>query len=214
MDTQRPGRSLPQAPTTRIDKSRQVGVDQLRAWADAAALGDTDAFSQLYESCRGWVMSRCRARLSVHDAEDSCAEVFTRAWRHLASGHRIEHPLAWLATVTRHLIIDHHKRTGRAIPAGDLTNDTDQMPVPDPAPGPAELAADIDVAPMVCAWLAQLPPQTHAAVTGHLSAEEQAITSARAGCSLAALRSGLFRARRVLRARLDKRDLPCPPIRG
>ncbi|WP_041625108.1 RNA polymerase sigma factor [Stackebrandtia nassauensis] len=179
---------------------------------------------RLYASCRGWVLGRCRAQLAVHDAEDACAEVFTRAWRHLHSGKTIEHPLAWLATVTRHLIIDYRKRAARTPPSGDLACDflPDMTPRDadtvhagrcDPSPGPADLASVIDVTPVVRSWLAALPSQASAVVTGYLANEDPAATSNRLGCSVAAVRSSLYRARKHLRTRLAAHDLPCPPIR-
>lgn len=216
MDTRQLGRSLPKAPTTpgphRSPGRHQAGAVQLRAWVGAAALGDADAFTQFYSACQPWVLARCRARLSVHDAQDACAEVFARAWRHLHAGKRIEHPLAWLATVTRHLIIDHHRRARRTVTSGDPFGDDNGTGIPDPQPDPADIAAGIDVAPVVQAWLADLSPAEHTVVTGYLRADTPATTSTRTGSSLPAVRSRLYRARRKLRARLVARGLPCPPV--
>lgn len=214
MDTQRPGRSLPEAPRPSRLGTGRANTNELRAWCVAAASGDVDAFARLYAASQGWVLARCRSRLATHDAEDVCAEVFARAWRHLASGRDIEHPLAWLATVTRHLIIDFGKRAERAVPVGDLIGDVEIAggQISDPRAGPAELADVTEVVPLVRGWLAELSPAARSAVTGAVTGEDQSATSRRTGCSLPALRSSLYRSRQRLRARLVARDLPCPPV--
>ncbi|MGH8880469.1 MAG: RNA polymerase sigma factor [Stackebrandtia sp.] len=222
MDIHISGQSLPSHPTTHRPGASQCPRDQrLRAWADAAAGGDAEAFAKLYGACRSWVLASCRTRLPAHDAEDVCAEVFARAWRHLHTGRKIQHPLAWLATVTRNLIADHHRRSGRTIPSGDLAEDgirdvprdeaaSARAQACDPSPGPAELAAVADIAPMVNAWLAGLSPQAKAAIIGHMSHEDKTVTCTRLGCSVSALHASLYRSRRRLRMALRSHGVSCP----
>ncbi|MDX1435158.1 MAG: sigma-70 family RNA polymerase sigma factor [Anaerolineales bacterium] len=80
-----------------------------------AKAGDEDAFVELYEQHRSAVFTYIYYRVADQaTAEELMAEVFVRmvegAHRYKAQGKPV---LAWLYTIARNLVIDHHRKTSR-----------------------------------------------------------------------------------------------------
>ncbi|MEV5607367.1 sigma-70 family RNA polymerase sigma factor [Streptomyces sp. NPDC052225] len=80
---------------------------------DVAANADCDAFVRDVYDRYGPLLVRYAARLldgDWHKAEDIFQETAARAWKHgQFLGPRGDHLRPWLFTVTRNLVIDHHR---------------------------------------------------------------------------------------------------------
>lgn len=77
------------------------------------ALDDSAAFQRLYERYLGRVYGYVASRvIDQHDAEDIVSDVFLRVVRHLPqlrNNHQISFA-AWLFTIARNAVTDHHRR--------------------------------------------------------------------------------------------------------
>jgi RNA polymerase sigma-70 factor (ECF subfamily) len=84
---------------------------RLAALVDLARGGDSDAFGQLFDHYKTAVYRFIYYRVSTQAlAEDLTSETFFRALRSISSFHwQGKDFAAWLMTIARNLIVDHHK---------------------------------------------------------------------------------------------------------
>jgi RNA polymerase sigma-70 factor (ECF subfamily) len=81
-----------------------------------AKAGDAEAFSEIYDRHQPAIYRYICYRVgSDSTAEDLCSEVFTRMVEHIDGFEYEGRPLlAWLYTIARNLVYDHHRGNGRA----------------------------------------------------------------------------------------------------
>ena len=101
--------------------------------------GDPAAFAEIYDEHQPAIYRYIFYRVACEaTAEDLCSEVFTRLVEHIDGFSYQGQPLiAWLYTIARNLINDHHRRGGRAEQV--VLDETLEADVPDPE-GMANLA--------------------------------------------------------------------------
>lgn len=79
--------------------------------------GDPAAFAEIYDQCQPPIYRYILCRVSdVKTAEDLTSEVFVRLVEKIDQFTYRGHPLlAWLYTIARNLITDHHRHTGQRL---------------------------------------------------------------------------------------------------
>jgi RNA polymerase sigma factor (sigma-70 family) len=128
-------------------KSPDELESRLADWLARCALGDRQAFRQLYEATSPrllGVIARLVGRGAL--AEDLLQDVYVRLWK-AAGQYRAGagSPMAWMAATARYRAIDHLRSRGARpevsiadLPAhGDDGDDDPTHRLPDPGPGPA-----------------------------------------------------------------------------
>jgi RNA polymerase sigma factor (sigma-70 family) len=126
------------------------------------ALGDREAFADLFFACSEPLTRLCRRLLgSDEDAKDARSEVFLRA-REALAGYDPARPFrAWLLAVAAHHCIDQLRRRaveGRLFDAADLSADA----LPSAAPSPLGSALARERREQLLAALDALPPRHRA----------------------------------------------------
>jgi len=172
-----------------------------------AVLTHERAFDELFRAHHRAILQAAYHRLNnVRDAEDAAAEVFSVAWRQRANAPAI-YTLPWLYGVLRNVVGVEYRRRDRArvngaaaaTPAATLDEDSDDSA----ATAEAAMAA-ADIARDVRRAVASLHPNDREliwmAYWEDLSRTEMAEIF---GCSHAAVRVRLLRARHRLKAALD-----------
>jgi RNA polymerase sigma-70 factor, ECF subfamily len=103
---------------------------------DQAVKGDTEAFGRLYDIYADRIYRHIYYRTgNTDDAKDLMQEVFTRAWQALPRYKKSKTPfLGWLFTIAHNRIIDYYRAKK------DYACLTDDIIIPDHAPGPDKLA--------------------------------------------------------------------------
>lgn len=163
--------------------------------------GDGEAFGELVRRHQSAVFN-VAYRLSGNrlDAEDAAQEAFIRAYRALAS-FDVTRPLApWLKKIAVNVCLNRLE----ADRGGQEDFDDERTRAgPQSAPAPEEITQAREVSQQVRAAILQLPPRYRAAIElrhfQNLSYDEMAATLHR---PLSDVKSDLFRARKVLAARL------------
>ena len=126
------------------------------------ALGDRDAFADLYGAYTGPVTRLCRRLLgSDEEAKDARSEVFLRAREAIASYDRRRPFRSWLLAIAAHHCVDQLRRRaleGRLFEAADLAEDT----LPSEAPTPLGSALARERRDQLLAALDALPPRHRA----------------------------------------------------
>jgi RNA polymerase sigma-70 factor (ECF subfamily) len=116
-------------------------VDQEARLIRRAKEGDPAAFAEIYDRCQPAIYRYIFYRVgSEVAAEDLCSEVFTRLVENIDGFKYRGRPLiAWLYTIARNLVNDHHRSDGRVerVPLDEGL----EADVPDPE-GMANLALD------------------------------------------------------------------------
>ena len=130
-------------------KSADELETRLADWLARCALGDRQAFRQLYEATSArllGVIAQLVGRGAL--AEDLLQDVYVRLWKS-AGQYRAGagSPMAWMAATARYRAIDHLRSRGSRpevaiadLPAHAGSEDGDDDPthrMPDPGPGPA-----------------------------------------------------------------------------
>jgi RNA polymerase sigma-70 factor (ECF subfamily) len=142
-----------------------------------------------------------------HDAEDATQETFMRMLRYKSKLSKVDDPKAWLARIAWRVAVDRSKSQGRA---RETSLDDAEQPVPEVAS--SEVAADVSVlgAQLEAALeklIAALPEKLRQPLVlstiDEMSPREIAATL---GINEAAVRSRVFRARQILREKLELRS--------
>jgi RNA polymerase sigma-70 factor (ECF subfamily) len=112
------------APYGRDASGDDPDLERVAALVSLAQRGDNEAFAQLYDRYVDSIYRYLHYRVGTHAlAEDLTSETFLRALRRLDTftwqGRDFG---AWLATIARNLVIDHHKssRFRLEVPTGDI----------------------------------------------------------------------------------------------
>jgi len=102
----------------------------------AIAAGDSSALEALYAEAKDSVFGLVLAILGTRDgAEDVLVEVFVQIWRRAAGFDPTKGAArVWIASVARHLAIDHLRRRRRGLPRASDAEDWDQQESPAPTP--------------------------------------------------------------------------------
>lgn len=188
----------------RIDQDEEkFYVDQERVWIEAALQGDRNAFGRLVEAYQGPVYNLTYRMLGdSHEAEDAAQETFLRAYRKLGSYDPGRKFSTWLLSIASHYCIDRLRRRrlkwlsleDEGLPPGAMESQL---------PGPERRAIQGEQEAQIQALLDTLSADYRAVVVLHywygLSYEE--IAEATNG-TVSAVKSRLFRARRMLAERL------------
>jgi RNA polymerase sigma-70 factor (ECF subfamily) len=99
-------------------------IESLRRLILAAKKGDTDAFGEvyttLYTPLYRYTLSRCH---DVELANDVCQQTFLRFYEALDGYEPDKTPLAYLFTIAKRLLINHHEKRS-AIPFDDVLLET------------------------------------------------------------------------------------------
>jgi len=143
---------------------------------------------------------------SHHDAEDATQETFFRALRYRPKLAAVEDHKSWLARIAWRIAVERCRKSGRT---REISLDDPRKPLPEIAS--AESSADegiegAEVSVLVERFIAALPKKLRAPLI--LSAVEEMSpreVAATLGISQAAVRSRVFRARQILRAKLAER---------
>jgi RNA polymerase sigma-70 factor, ECF subfamily len=139
-----------------------------------------------------------------HDAEDATQETFMRVLRYKSKLSQVDDPKAWLARIAWRVAVDRGKSQGRA---RETSLDDAEQPVPEVVS--SEVAADASVhgaqleaalEKLIVALPEKLRQPLVLSTIEEMSPREIAATL---GINEAAVRSRVFRARQILRERLE-----------
>lgn len=141
---------------------------------------------------------------SHHDAEDATQETFMRVLRYSSKLGAVEDPKTWLARIAWRIAVDRSKRRGRT---REVPLDDSEKPVAEVAssnPGADESLHGAQVNAMLEKLIATLPGKLREplilSTIEEMSPREVAATL---GINEAAVRSRVFRARQILREKLE-----------
>ncbi|MEE4345157.1 MAG: sigma-70 family RNA polymerase sigma factor [Paracoccaceae bacterium] len=155
------------------------------------ALGDRQAFSQLYDSTSaklfGVVLRVLNDRASAEDAvQDAYMKIWRHAGRYSANGMS---PMTWMITIARNTAIDRLRRTRATV---DLDGVAEHLTAPGPNPEQSAVAAG--EARRITACLDELEQDRGAAVRGaYLEGQSYADLAARFNVPLNTMRTWLRR---------------------
>lgn len=180
--------------------------------------GEVEAFRGLVDRYSDAIYRFCAARLGdAGDAEDALQDVFVRAFRSLRSFDASRSFRSWLFAIAANRVRSRYKaRAGlpRFVHAADGEDALDELP-DRRYQGPEELALAALDAEALREALGSLPAERRVPVElyyfGGLSVAE---VSESLGLGEEAVKSRLFRARKELADRLEKRPQPERPARG
>lgn len=171
----------------------------------AALSGDEDAFGALYDKYVNDIFRFVSFRVrSKDEAEDLTADIFLKAWQYLSSGKRdIENFKALLYRISRNIVIDHYRKSGRELFSIDESQwDT----LVDTAPGIAETAEFTDDIRLVREAIEKLSEDHREIIlmrySDDLAIDEMAEAT---GKTKGAIRVALHRAVKALKEILKKR---------
>ena len=182
-------------------------MNEEQQWVEAARGGDRRAFGHLVEAFQGPVYNLTYRMLGdPAEAEDAAQETFLRAYRKLDSYDPTRKFSTWLLSIASHYCIDRLRRRrltwlsleDEALPADAMVSHQ---------PGPERRAIQSEQEAQIDALLDTLSADYRSTVVLHywygLSYEEIAETT---DSTVSAVKSRLFRARRMLAKRLQKAE--------
>ncbi len=175
-------------------KAAQTAAD--RADASLAAQGDTVAFERIYRRHVGRIHALCRRMIGAEEADDTCQEVFVRAWRKLGHFRGDAAFGTWLYRLAINLILGRRESLGRRRARLDAKDPMDMViPV---RPARVDLRMDFETA------IAHLPDGARKVfvlhdVEGYTHEEIAGLLGVTTGTT----KSQLHRARMTLRQHLD-----------
>jgi RNA polymerase sigma-70 factor (ECF subfamily) len=181
-------------------------------WIAEAKTGDKDAFAKLVEKYQRPVYSVCYRMLGTPTAaEDAAQEAFIRAYLALDRYDPNRSFATWILSIASNYSIDQLRKKKVIV----LSMDNEKygwMAPPDPGPSPEKAALDKEKNALVQAILSDLPETDRAAVILQFwhdySYDEIAETL---GLSSSAVKSRLFRARRVMAEKWQEMQLISAP---
>ena len=181
-------------------------------WIAEAKTGDKDAFAKLVEKYQRPVYSVCYRMLGTPTAaEDAAQEAFIRAYLALDRYDPNRSFATWILSIASNYSIDQLRKKKVTI----LSMDNEKygwMAPPDPGPSPEKAALDKEKSALVQAILTDLPETDRAAVILQFwhdySYDEIAETL---GLSSSAVKSRLFRARRLMAEKWQEMQLISAP---
>ncbi len=184
-------------------------------WIAEAINGDKDAFGKLVEKYQRPVFSVCYRMLGTPTAaEDAAQEAFIRAYKALDRYDPTRSFATWLLSIASNYSIDQLRKKKVTI----LSMDNEKygwMAPPDPGPSPEKSAIEKEKGALVQAILADLPGIDRAAVILQFwhdySYDEIAETL---GLSSSAVKSRLFRARRLMAEKWQEMQLISVPTQN
>lgn len=109
--------------------------EDLPALVDASAIGDRDAFGELYRRFSRVVHGVLLSRVAREDAEDLVQDVFMHAFGHV---RELRDPAAfgaWICAIARRRSTDHHRRARPTVRLADTHAATDRPDVTADAQG-------------------------------------------------------------------------------
>jgi RNA polymerase sigma-70 factor (ECF subfamily) len=166
-----------------------------------AARGDTEAFGELVRCHQAGVYNVAYRMLGERrDAEDAAQEAFIRAQRALRTLDPARPPGPWLRRIAVNVCLNRlEQRETVSLP--------EESEVAAPEPGPESRAVDRERSHQIRAALLSLPPRYRAAIElRHFQDLSYAEMAEALGRPLSAVKSDLFRARRLLADRLKDID--------
>ncbi len=175
----------------------------------AAQAGDADAFGELFRIYHVQVFRFVNARVAdTHTAEDLTADTFMKAWQSIGTvtdrGHDV---VAWLLTIARNRVTDHHRVTVRRselapqVPLDERHDCVDPDASPDVAV-PHQLRWP-EVVGRLAGYVGALPPSQQEALWLLYGQEfNRAQVAERMECSVSSGAMYQARGRRALRARM------------
>ncbi len=127
------------------------------------ALGNRDAFSQLYDATSGKLFAVCLRVLNERAAaEDAMQDAYVKVWknadRYQSTGHS---PMTWLITIARNTAID---RLRMRKTESDIADFNERIAAPGPSPEQSSVAASETKRIIQC--LDELETDRRAAITG------------------------------------------------
>ncbi|MFV1948574.1 MAG: RNA polymerase sigma factor [Anaerolineales bacterium] len=181
-------------------------------WIAEAKTGDKDAFAKLVEKYQRPVYSICYRMLGTPTAaEDAAQEAFIRAYQALDRYDSNRSFATWILSIASNYSIDQLRKKKVIV----LSMDNEKygwMAPPDPGPSPEKAALDKEKNALVQTILSDLPETDRAAVILQFwhdySYDEIAETL---GLSSSAVKSRLFRARRVMAEKWQEMQLISAP---
>jgi RNA polymerase sigma-70 factor (ECF subfamily) len=157
---------------------------------------DEASFRRMYEDTARRVYAYVRRRSDEATAESVVSEVFLKAWKHGSA--LTGDPLPWLLVTARTTLYDHWRREGRR---QRLTNEFTVLHREDVVTGIEDVA--IDRADLRRILLTLAPDDREALLLVGWDGLSQADAALVAGCSLAAFKARVNRARARLARLLD-----------
>jgi len=181
-------------------------------WNAEEKTGDKDAFAKLVEKYQRPVYSVCYRMLGTPTAaEDAAQEAFIRAYQALDRYDTNRSFATWILSIASNYSIDQLRKKKVIV----LSMDNEKygwMAPPDPGPSPEKAALDKEKNALVQTILAELPETDRAAVILQFwhdySYDEIAETL---GLSSSAVKSRLFRARRIMAEKWQDMQLISAP---
>ena len=192
-----PDRHRPRSEAAR----HRADLERLEALLGRVALGDREAFSDLYDATSGKLMAVClrvlKRRQAAEDAmQDAYIKIWRRADRYAVTGHS---PMTWLITIARNTAID---RLRARRDHGDLDRRSD---LPAAGIGPEQAAVAASEAARIQGCLDELPGDRRDALVGaYLEGQTYAELARRFGVPLNTMRTWLRRGLIALRECLSR----------
>lgn len=189
-----------------------LASDKSKEHLEAARLGDSEAFAQVFEAVRPMIHRVAYRMVGPNDCEDVVMEAYLKAWRGLASFRGGSSISTWLCRITRNCALDALRSRSRRQERYMSAESADMTPVvenfPDQhEPSPDASAAARDLGKQLNSALAELSEEHRRAVllreVDGLSYRELAAAE---GVQIGTIMSRLFYAKRRLRNVLEASD--------
>ncbi len=160
---------------------------------------DAERFTRIYSSTRTRVLAYALRRTSSDTAQEVVADTFLVVWRRLADVP--EPALPWVLVVARNVLADRHRRGRRA---DALLAEVERLAATATGPDPSAAVAERSTVLQAVAALPEADREALVLTVWDGLGRRDAATVA--GCSVGAFAVRLHRARRRLRAELDRLD--------